>query len=167
GGGGQRRRDVAAEVGRSLSGRQTNYANLVQLDLGMQPRSVGAEDQFPRPGAFDRLDDIIKTAHARRVGVNVGQADELIHYLLLRAPVVHKAAQVRDDEVYVRVFGRQQINDVSSADYVHQHRNSQPPNRVTDFASGKRVVSVNLQAAKAEFADGPGDYFMNPAGVTL
>ena len=68
---------------------------------------VGAEDQFPRPGAFDRLDDIIKTAHARRVGVNVGQANELIHYLLLRSPVVHKTAQVRDDEVYVRVFRRQ------------------------------------------------------------
>src|SRR5499426_453644 len=165
--GGQQPPDVAAEDERFLFRRQTNYANLVQLNLGMQPRSVGAEDQFPRPGAFDRLDDIIKTAHARRVGVNVGQANELIHYLLLRAPVVHKTAQARDDEVYVRVFRRQQINDVSSADHVHQHRNSQPPNRVTDFASGKRVVSVNLQAAKAEFADGAGDDFINPAGVAL
>src|SRR5262245_65795679 len=80
--GGQEPPDVAAQDERFLFRRQTNYSNLVQLNLGMQPWSVGAEDQFPRPGAFDRLDDIIKPAPHRTVVLQVEQQAHVAHFLL-------------------------------------------------------------------------------------
>ena len=66
--------------------------HLRQLDAGMQPRPVGAEQDLVRAGALHRLLQQVEAADAGRVGVDVRMAHEMIDQGELRAPVVGEAA---------------------------------------------------------------------------
>ena len=61
----------------------------------MKPRAIGAKKELVRSGAPGGLHKIIEPSDARGVGKDIRPADQLIYYLLLRAPVVIEAAEMR------------------------------------------------------------------------
>ena len=52
-----------------------------------------------RASSFNDLHDVIKTPNARGIRENVWIAYQLIDDLLLSAPIIAEAAQIRDNEV--------------------------------------------------------------------
>ncbi len=57
-------------------------------------------------GAFDGLYQAIPIAHPACVGVDIGEAAELINEMHVGHPIIREAAQVRDDEIQVRIFSK-------------------------------------------------------------
>src|SRR4051812_28994711 len=51
---------------------KSERTNLGQLETGMQPRSVAAEQDLRRTRPVNGLGEQVEAANARRVGVNVG-----------------------------------------------------------------------------------------------
>jgi hypothetical protein len=82
---------------------QPEEPHLGQLDAGMKPGAVGPEQDLGRTGPVNGVEKHVETPHPCRVGVDIGMVDEMTHEGDLGAPVVGKAAQVRDDEVDVRL----------------------------------------------------------------
>ncbi len=57
----------------------------------MQPRAIGAEEDFVGTSTFDRLDEVVEAADAGGVGVDVGVARHLVGDAQVGAPVVGEA----------------------------------------------------------------------------
>ena len=75
----------------------------------MQPRTIGSEQHFARAGPLHRLLEEIEAADTRRVGIDVGMAHDDDRSGELRPPVVRKAPEVRNDEVDIGVFLREEL----------------------------------------------------------
>src|SRR5579863_2959399 len=120
----------------------------------MNPGAVGAEQKLACSGAFDGFDDVIETADGGSVGINVRVARNLIDHLLMSPPIVGVAAEVRDDEIYVRVLRRQHVDDFGATDHVKEDRKAEGSRGFAHFAGGHGFKAVNLDAAKAPLADG-------------
>src|SRR3954470_1746542 len=102
----------------------------------MEIGAVGAEKELVYPGALDGLDKVVEPADTRGVGVDVGEADELVDHSLVGAPVVREAAEVGDDEVYPGVLWGEQVDHVGLADDVDEQRESKVLSRLADLARG-------------------------------
>src|SRR5262245_16607156 len=131
----------------------------------MQPGTVRAEQQFARSGSFDRLYDVIETPYARRVRIDVGVTNKLIHDLLLRSPVICETAKVRDDEVHVRILRREQIHDIGVPDYIHKQGEAERPRYFADLSCRHGVVAVYLDPTKVPLSHGSFDHRVDAPGV--
>src|SRR4051794_38400278 len=67
---------------------QAEEADLLQLQRGMEPRTVGTEDHLSGAGAPHRFHDEIESLHAGRVGVDVRVPRQHIEQHALRIPFV-------------------------------------------------------------------------------
>ena len=85
-----------------------------------------------RTGALDRLDDVVEAPDSSRVGVNVRVTDQLVHDLLLSAPVIAETPEMRNDEVDLRVLWGDHFNHEGLANHVHEDRE---PKRLRGFAN--------------------------------
>src|SRR5438132_12880811 len=70
--------EVAGQNELLVGGRQTEQAHLRQLDSRMEPRSVRAEEELLRTGPLHGLDQQVEATHARRIGVDVRVALEMV-----------------------------------------------------------------------------------------
>jgi hypothetical protein len=71
------------------------------MDIQWRERTmlIEANQFFLRASSFNGLHDVIKTPNARGIRENVWIAYQLIDDLLLSAPIIAEAAQMRDNEV--------------------------------------------------------------------
>ena len=115
----------------------------------MQPRTVRTEDHFSCSGPSDRLNDVVKPAHACRIGENVRMTHQLIDNLLLRPPIVQKASQMRNDEVDVAILGCEQFDNVGTARNVDEHRNAKRSDGLTHFARWQGIVAMHFESPKS------------------
>src|SRR5436309_60949 len=107
-----------------ISGK-AQQADLLKLQPRVQPRSVASKQDFNGSSPLHRLHQIIKPPYARRVTVNVRIAHELIDNSLLCLPIVLETAEMRDDEVHVRIFGREQLDDLGPANHIDEQGDTQ------------------------------------------
>src|SRR6478752_4813021 len=91
------------------------------------------------------LNNKIEATDAGSIRVDVRKSDELIDDLLLSSPIVREAAKVRNDEVNVRVLGREQLYQIGSPDDVHEHRNAELAHRVAYFPVRGSIIAMHLQ----------------------
>src|SRR5262249_55965082 len=72
---------------------------------------------------------------------------------------------MRDDEIYVRVFGRKHVDDLGPAGHVDQHRKVKRPRRLADFASRHGLKAVHFDATKTPTSRSVLDHPKNSAGI--
>src|SRR4030081_2679690 len=99
----------------------------------MKPRSVRSEQDFVSTSTLNRLHDVIEPTHSSRIGINVGMADKLIYDLLMRPPIIRETSQRGNNEVYIAILRRDQLDDMGLADNIHQDRQAKRARRFTDF----------------------------------
>lgn len=133
----------------------------------MQPRAIGAEQDFVGASAFDRLDNVVEAANAGGVGVDVGVARHLVDDAQVGAPVVGEAAEVGDNEVDVGVLGGEEFDEIGLSGGVVEEGDAKGAGSIADFAGGGTIHAVDFDAAKVPAIDGFGDCCINPAFVTL
>ena len=98
--------------------RQPQRADLRKFHSGVEPRSVGAKQDLSRPRALDGLLQDVEATNARCVRVDVRVPHQVIDQRDLRLPVVGEAAQMRNDEIDVRVFRGQQFTHRDSTHHI-------------------------------------------------
>ena len=92
--------------------------------------------------ATNCLDDVVEAPYTGRVGENIGKTNQLINYLLLSAPVVHKTPQMRNDKIDIGKLGRKQLNQVGAANNIDQHGDAKLLNRFTDLTRWRGIETV-------------------------
>ena len=148
-----------------MIGRQAEEADLLQLQTGMEPGAVGAEEELAGAGAPDGLDQVVEAADSRGVGVDVGVAGEEIDGLLLRPPVVPEAAHVGDHEGHVRILRREHVEDVWLAGDVDQHGDAVGAGSLADLARRQGLGAVDLDPSEAVLPHRPRHQGADAAGV--
>jgi len=141
--------------------------DLGQLDAGMEPGPVCAEQDLVRAGPAQRLLEQIEAPHARGVGVDVVVAHEVVDQGELCRPVVGEAAEVRDDEGDVGIFLRQQLDDRHLADDVIEHGDPEGAGSVADLAADPADMTMNLDADEAVALDGRLHHRCDAAAIAL
>ena len=129
-----RRSALAPSTRRSSARRKSEQPHLRELDAGVQPRPVAAEQHLPRP-PVRRLGQQVEPAHRRGVRVDVGVAHEHPDHRDLRAPFVGEAAEVRDDELDVGILARHELDGLDLAHRVVEHGHAEPSCRLADLAA--------------------------------
>jgi len=85
----------------------------------------------------------------------------------LGAPVVGEAAEMRNDEVDVRVFLSEQLANGHLAADIVKHRQRESPRRSANLAGNRGIVPVDFNADEAVTFDGGLDQFMYAPPVAL
>src|SRR5205807_4378784 len=101
---------------RFLAGGESQQADLLKLEAGVQPGPVGAEQQLAGAGLGDRLHKVVEAPYARGVGEDVRVKAQLADQLDVRFPIVHEGAEMRDYEAHVTVLGRHHVDQFSAPD---------------------------------------------------
>ena len=117
----------------------------------MRRTAVGAEQELVRTCAPRGLNQVIETADAQCVGIDVGPPHQLIDYLLMRSPVVAEAAEVGNNERHVRVLRGHHFHRWSVAAYVHEKGNSKAACRFANLARRRSIRTVDLYPAEIPF----------------
>ncbi len=135
----------------------------------MRPGSIRTKQQFARPSSPDGLNQIIELPHRGRVRIHVRITRNLINHLLMCFPVVGEAAEVRNDEIHVRILRSQHVHNLGTAHHIHQHGNPKSPCSFTHFPRRHGVEPVHFDATKPPFLQRPphhvGDSTRIPFGV--
>ena len=140
-----------------------------QLETPKDPHATGWYDIYDRPGwggnavfsahvdywpdikgPFNRLDQQVEAANAGGVRINVGVTRQRIDKSVLCPPVIGEAAQVRDNEVNLRVLPGQQFADRDLAHHIVQHRQPITLRHLTNFAANARIIAMDFDPHKAE-----------------
>ena len=74
---------------------------------------------------------------------------ELIDDLLVRAPVIRKAAEVRDDKVHVAVFWRQHFDDRRLSGDIDEKWKAVSARGLADLAGRHGLMAMNFDPAKS------------------
>ena len=133
----------------------------------MQEWPVAAEDQLLRTRPLDRLHQVVEPADAGGVGIDIRIAHQLVDETDVGAPVVGEAAQMRDDEPDLRVFGREQLNLRGVSHHVVENRQPVRAGALANFPADPRVVPVHLDALEAVDVHGCVNELRDPAGIPV
>src|SRR2546422_4830709 len=114
----------------------------------MQPGAVRAKKQFSRATSLECLNDVIELPHSGSIGIHVGITGQLVSDLLVSFPVVGEAAEVRQDEVHLRILWRQHVYDFSAADDIEKNGQTKQSGRVAYLAGREGFVAVHLDATE-------------------
>ena len=114
----------------------------------MDPRAVGAEEEFVRAPALDGFDDVVELADAGSIRVDVGMLGKLAADVFMGAPFVGETAQVRDDEVHVAVLRGDHVDDFGFADDVDQKWNTKSAGSFADLALMSAEIAVTEDAVQ-------------------
>jgi hypothetical protein len=74
---------------------------------------------------------------------------KLVHYLLVRTPVIGEAAEMRNDEVNVPVLRGQHFDYRRTAGDINEQRQAKGPGGLADLSGRCGIVAMNFDAAKA------------------
>src|SRR6516165_2434721 len=114
----------------------------------MQPGTVRAKKQFSRTCHLDCLNEVIELTHARGVSKYICITGQLIDNLLVRLPVVGKAAKVCNYEIHVRVLRCKHVDYFGPADHVHEYGKTKSSGGITNFASRHAIETMDLDSAE-------------------
>src|ERR1700734_1918198 len=115
----------------------------------MQPGTIRAEEHFAGSGAPHRVLEKIEAANSGSIDVDVGVPNQMIDHGKLSPPIVGETAEMRDDEIYLGIFPRDQFDDGNFAHHVIQHRQRKCAGHFANLARNARVMAVNLDAPKS------------------
>ena len=132
-----------------LCRRQLERAYLRQLDTGVEPGAVGAEDELVSSRAPSRGFQEIEPPDPRRIGVDIRVTHEMIDERQLGFPVVGKAAQVGNDERDGGILRRQQLHDRDFSHDVVDHRKPIGARDLADLPCDPPIVTMHLDSAES------------------
>jgi hypothetical protein len=156
---------IASQDEPFLLRRKTEQPDLMKLESGMKPWTVGTKDQLACACATDCLDEIVEAPNAGSIGKDIWVTNQLIDDLLMRAESIRKTSQVRNDECHVRILRREHVDDVRFACNIGEDWKPIPARSLAEFASWHVLVPVNLDAAKSEMTNGFPNHFVDAAGI--
>src|ERR1044072_7211158 len=133
----------------------------------MQPWSIRAKEYLVCTRATHGLLKQIKTPDSRSVRIDIFVARQMIDEGELRAPVVGKTSEMRNDELYVRIFFRQQLDCRNLTDNVVEHRQRERARALANFARNRGIVTMDLDADKTIMLHCLFNHRFHAASVTL
>src|SRR5580692_6422180 len=85
----------------------------------------------------------------------------------MSSPIVHEAAQMRNDEIDLGIFRSEEIHDLCFAGNVDEEWQPEGLGCLANFARRRGVERVNLNAAKIPVCHGMLNHAKNAPGVSL
>lgn len=156
---------VATENQSFVRRGQAEEPNFFEFEGRMEPGAVASENDFARASAFDGAHDVVETANAGRVGIDVWILGKLFNDTFVGAPVIRKAAEVGNDEINVRVFRGKHVNDMGFSGHIDKDRQFEVACGLANLAGGHMVVAMNFDAAESVPEDSLPDHFVHTVGI--
>ncbi len=114
----------------------------------MQPGTVRAKKYLACPGTPDGFLQEVEAANSGRVRVDVGMADQMVNQGELRAPIIGKAAEMRDDKDHIGILASQEFHHGDFTHHVVQHGEREGTSDLADLPCNTPIITVYLDAAK-------------------
>src|SRR2546423_10482818 len=92
------------------------------------------------------------------IGINVGQAHELIYNLLMGFPVPGETAQMRNDEIHVRILSGKHLGHLRLPAYIYQYRQTKRTGGIANLPVRHGLKTMYFNAAKPPASNGLPDH---------
>jgi hypothetical protein len=145
--------DVAPEDQGFVARGQAEGPHFGQLEAGVQPRPVAAEQHARRTADAHRLDEEVEAPDTGCVCVEVGESRQEANEGGLCAPVIGKRPEVRNDEIDGRVLRRKEGNTRDVSHHIVEYRDRKVAGDLANVATERRITPMDLDPAKATARD--------------